>query len=812
MEHDPLSERPLAPPALFFRLRLPEKPYVLSASGLLSSPHHLEATLAEAPATNLVNPNSTNSTNRTTSTTPSLVDAITTTNIETILTDVDGVSADIGTPSFNTPHAIDSPADLLQSFRYSSQDLRMLQSPLRSSPNKQAAITTDGYLVIRTANVALCRSIQVPQNEIVGRSILNFIAPNYRKKYAAFASSARSISNPSNTADAVLVCGSVVRLIRSDQSTFPVSLWLKERGNSANTYVLLWVFEEIDEMQSEVVVSYPEGKIMHSKGDVLSTFGYESSELQQLSLASLLPKIRLVDGEVDFDQLQHSKYFASTGKNGFSFPVIVKIDHPDPCIPSASLLDQPPSIDTSVSLQPNSPSATDPSAAISTRRIQIIAMPHIAGVVTIHHTGVIHSINNEFAKYLFGHSAAKLVHIVSITDILPTFWSAFEGLSSVADPDNISLSGISSTLRCSSPTATSPTSPNKILPGHETSYSWTVSSGSITIPCSMSATGLTAKHRDGSDILVDAHARPLVLGGHKVFAIWITYRAHYTSLVQPLIFDTTLPTLQSLTVRDGPPESPPYAPLFSDKAIYEVDRDGTTSEFLKLEPLSESLESCKEPGSTPNPPSLLSLITPSSTPPCAPTESTKPVEPSEPSSIDDYTVIKSIGEGAYGFIRLAHRTLDPEKSPLVIKYIVKTRVLSWCRREDLGGRIPIEVAILHDMKKDPHPNIVKMVDYFQDDFYVYIIMCQCGDMDLFQFIESNPIYPEVLVRKIFHQVMLSVQHLHAMDIVHRDIKDENVVIDVASHEVTLIDFGSSAYRVTGKPFSTFFGTMDFAAP
>ena len=66
-------------------------------------------------------------------------------------------------------------------------------------------------------------------------------------------------------------------------------------------------------------------------------------------------------------------------------------------------------------------------------------------------------------------------------------------------------------------------------------------------------------------------------------------------------------------------------------------------------------------------------------------------------------------------------------------------------------------------------------------------------------------------RNIFKQVVDAIHHLHVKaSIVHRDIKDENVVLD-GENRVKLIDFGSAAYIRNG-PFDVFVGTIDYAAP
>ena len=58
--------------------------------------------------------------------------------------------------------------------------------------------------------------------------------------------------------------------------------------------------------------------------------------------------------------------------------------------------------------------------------------------------------------------------------------------------------------------------------------------------------------------------------------------------------------------------------------------------------------------------------------------------------------------------------------------------------------------------------------------------------------------------------MSAIAYLHSLNILHRDIKDENVILDENFH-VKLIDFGSAAF-MTGQRFATFCGTIEYCSP
>ncbi|KIJ45277.1 hypothetical protein M422DRAFT_228027 [Sphaerobolus stellatus SS14] len=230
-------------------------------------------------------------------------------------------------------------------------------------------------------------------------------------------------------------------------------------------------------------------------------------------------------------------------------------------------------------------------------------------------------------------------------------------------------------------------------------------------------------------------------------------------------------------------------------------------------------------------------------------------------SINDYVINGEAGRGAYGLVkrareRLADGSLGP---PLIIKQVIKSRILADCwKKHPKLGTIPIEIYVMSSISNtsyvlppkrawDPsrpgiphsrppsdketwvegavvqgHPNICPLLDFFEDAHFYYLVMPSTSPppgprgedlpSDLFDLVEMYPQgLPPHLIRSYLGQMADALCFLHSKGIVHRDIKDENVVLGPTDGKCILIDFGSSGIVRRGG-WDTFSGTLDYAGP
>ena len=172
---------------------------------------------------------------------------------------------------------------------------------------------------------------------------------------------------------------------------------------------------------------------------------------------------------------------------------------------------------------------------------------------------------------------------------------------------------------------------------------------------------------------------------------------------------------------------------------------------------------------------------------------------------DYYEMLDDLGEGIFGSVKLGVEKKTKER--VAIKIIKKKKA----KPSDME-LVRTEIDI---MKLCHHPNVVRLLDHFENAEYIFIVMEYIRGGRLTDYMKEKKFnFTEKRVAELIYEIALGVKYLHKYGIIHRDLKPDNIMLTEASDRghIKIMDFGLS--KILGKKEKTSdgFGTLTFVSP
>ena len=148
-------------------------------------------------------------------------------------------------------------------------------------------------------------------------------------------------------------------------------------------------------------------------------------------------------------------------------------------------------------------------------------------------------------------------------------------------------------------------------------------------------------------------------------------------------------------------------------------------------------------------------------------------------SIAEYKTLSIIGKGAFGEVRLCRHIKTGEL--VAIKQMIKTEM--WKKNQLAHIRAERDILVSSNGIW-----IVELKSSFTDDKYLYLVMEYLPGGDLMNLLIEKDVFTEDQARFYTAEMILSIECVHKLEYIHRDLKPDNVLIDKNGH-LKLTDFG-----------------------
>jgi len=180
------------------------------------------------------------------------------------------------------------------------------------------------------------------------------------------------------------------------------------------------------------------------------------------------------------------------------------------------------------------------------------------------------------------------------------------------------------------------------------------------------------------------------------------------------------------------------------------------------------------------------------------------VKPDSPPRLDAFKMIKVIGKGSFGKVFLVKEIKTSQM--FALKVLKKDNII----KRNQVEHTKTERSVLGYVN---HPFIVGMNMAFQSREKLYFVLDYCAGGELFFHLGKLGKFTESRSRFYAAEITLAISYVHSLDIIYRDLKPENVLLDGAGH-IRLTDFGLSKEGISSSSSgaNSFCGTPEYLAP
>ncbi|XP_046396969.1 serine/threonine-protein kinase Nek8-like [Ischnura elegans] len=169
-----------------------------------------------------------------------------------------------------------------------------------------------------------------------------------------------------------------------------------------------------------------------------------------------------------------------------------------------------------------------------------------------------------------------------------------------------------------------------------------------------------------------------------------------------------------------------------------------------------------------------------------------------------YEEVRHIARGSQGVVALYRRKKDGQE-------VVQKRISISMLTNDEKRVTSNEVKVLSMLD---HPNVIKYYDSFFEDSAIVIVMEYAlgGSLHNYLRIRNGNLLPEKDCLCLFSQIVVGIQHIHSLNILHRDLKPQNIFLSADKTIAKIGDFGISKVLNSQSHAESLVGTPNYLSP